>query len=142
MSDGIEFHGLDEFVEQIAEVRRKYPDAAEAELRKLANLLKKKAIEKTPESANADKKDKYKLKKSYHLSQTKQEGSTLSVEFNSSSPHFHLIERGHKIVGKDGKENGFVPGVHMVQKSSSEVDEETPEHVEAWLNKFTKENGL
>ncbi|HEX2986095.1 MAG TPA: HK97 gp10 family phage protein [Caproiciproducens sp.] len=139
MSDGIEFHGLDEYSTQLEEVRKRYPDAAEAELRKLGNKFKKKVIEKTPEGKG--KNDKYKLKKSYHLSSTKQAGSTLFLEFNSSSPHFHLVERGHRIVDKDGKEHGFKSGVHMVENSSNEFEEEMPEDVEKWLDKFTEELG-
>lgn len=133
---GIEIHGLDEFKDAIEKVKKKYPDRAEAELHKLGNMLKKKAIQKTPESKL---EHKYKLKKSYHLSQTKQAGSTLYVEFWNSSPHFHLIERGHRIIDKAGKEHGFQPGAHMVEKSTQELEEEMPEEIEKWLDEVFKE---
>jgi hypothetical protein len=135
--DGIEIHGLDEFAAQIAEVRRKYPDAAEKELRKLGNGLKKKAIDKTLEGKV--KNDKYALKKHYHISQTQQAGKTLYIEFNSDSPHYHLIERGHRMVTTTGQEVGFVPGVHMVEQSVAELEQETPGELEAWLDKLTEE---
>lgn len=137
-NDGIEFHGLDEYKDAITEVRRKYPDRAEAELRKLGNMLKKKAIQKTPASGEEHKQ---KLKKSYHVSQTKQAGSTLYIEFWNSSPHFHLIERGHKIAGKNGNQYGFAPGVHMVEQSMGELNEEMPEEIEKWLDEVYKELG-
>lgn len=133
---GIEIHGLDEFKDAIEKVKKKYPDRAEAELRKLGNMLKKKAIQKTPESKS---EHKYKLKKSYHLSQTKQVGGTIYIEFWNSSPHFHLIERGHRIVDRNGKSHGFKPGVHMVEKSTEELNEEMPEELEAWLDDVYKE---
>lgn len=140
MSETIKFKGLDEFASQLQTLREKYPDEAEKELRKLGNILKKKAIEKTPEGKAT--KDKYALKKCYHLSSTKQAGSAVFVEFNSSSPHFHLIERGHKIVDKDGKEHGFVPGVHMVESSMNEMDKEVPEELENWIGKMITRYGL
>ena len=132
----VEIHGLDEFKDAIAEVRKKYPDRAEAELRKLSNMLKKKAIQRTPSSKE---EHKHKLKKSYHLSQTKQAGTTLYVEFWNSSPHFHLIERGHRIVDKNGKVHGFQPGVHMVEKSTEELNNEMPEELQKWLDEVYKE---
>lgn len=132
----IELNGLDEFKEQLAEVRRKYPDEAEKELRKLGNTLKKKAVAGTPEGPTG------KLKKSYHLSQTKQTGDTLYIEFNNSSPHYHLIERGHVIkASKKSEVKGFVPGVHMVEKATAELNEEMPGDVREWLDKLTKELG-
>lgn len=130
----IKLDGLEEYKQSIGEVVRKYPDEAEKELRKIGNNLKKKAIDKTPDG----KSKKYKLKENYHLSQTKQVGGVLYVEFYSSSPHYHLIERGHKLIGKDGSEKGFVPGVHMVENSVQEIDEEMPEEIESWLEKLTK----
>lgn len=132
----IEIHGLDEFKDAIAEVKKRYPDRAEAELRKLGNMLKKKSIQRTPSS---NEEHKYKLKKSYHLSQTKQVGSTLYAEFWNSSPHFHLIERGHRIVDKNGKVHGFQPGVHMVEKSTEELNNEMPEELRKWLDEVYKE---
>lgn len=139
VNDGIEFKGLDEFSSKLAQVRKYYPDAAEAELRKLGNMLKKKAIAKSPEGKA---QDKHKIKKTFHLSQAKLAGKTIYIEFWSSSPHFHLIERGFTIVGKDGQEKGFKPGVYMVESAGNEVDEEIPKEVNSWLDKFTKENGL
>jgi hypothetical protein len=136
MNSGMEIHGLDEFTAQLEEVKKKYPDAAITELQHLGSMLKKKAIEKSPEGKS---KDKYKLKKSYHLSQPKQINGTVFLEFRSSSPHFHLIERGHKMVGKGGKELGFIPGVFMVKHSVDEMEKEIPAELEAWLDKLTKE---
>jgi HK97 gp10 family phage protein len=142
MNGGIEFKGLDEFTAQLQTLRKKYPDEAEKELRKLGLMLKKKAISKTPPIGGETRKDKYALKKCYHLSATKQGGSTIFVEFNSSSPHFHLVERGHRNVGKDGKEHGFTPGVHMVENSMNEMDKEVPEELSNWMGKMITRYGL
>jgi len=127
---------IEEYQNAIRMVIRKYPDRAEAELRKLGNTLKKKAVAKTPSSGE---EHKHKLKRSYHLSRVQQAGGTLYLEFWNSSPHFHLIERGHRIVGKNGAQYGFQPGVHMVEQSVGELNEEMPEELEKWLDEVFKE---
>lgn len=38
------------------------------------------------------------------------------------APHAHLIENGHRIVGKDGKEHGFKEGYHVFEKAVKAMD--------------------
>lgn len=47
----------------------------------------------------------------------------------------HLIEYGHRIVGKDGQERGFVLGRKVFGKSREEVSKEFVSIVEKQLNK-------
>jgi hypothetical protein len=45
------------------------------------------------------------------------------VRVYNSSPHAHLIEHGHRMVTKDGKEVGFIKGKKVLEKSMSEFDQ-------------------
>lgn len=46
------------------------------------------------------------------------------VRVYNNQPHAHLIEDGHRIVGKDGSEHGFKPGYKVMQKAEKEVEKE------------------
>jgi hypothetical protein len=141
---------LEEYAKQLSKVTSEYPDLAEKELRKLANSFKKIAIEKTPElektpdanPGSGDDNDKHRLKKSYHISRTQQAGDNLYIEFYSSSPHYHLVERGYYITDASGNVHGWKPGVFMVENTGKELDAEAPAELEKWLNKMVKRYNL
>lgn len=44
------------------------------------------------------------------------------VRVYSRAPHAHLIEYGHRIVGKDGTEHGFKEGYHVFGKATQEIE--------------------
>ncbi len=49
---------------------------------------------------------------------------SLSIRTFSTSPHAHLIEKGHRQVTKDGKETGFIPGKHVFEEASKEFEQQ------------------
>lgn len=44
------------------------------------------------------------------------------VRLLNKSPHGHLIEKGRRIVGKDGSEHGFKPGYHIVENGAKNFE--------------------
>lgn len=44
----------------------------------------------------------------------------LSIRVYDGSPHAHLLEYGHRQVTEDGKEVGFVQGMHIFEESQKE----------------------
>lgn len=44
----------------------------------------------------------------------------LSIRVYDGSPHAHLIEKGHRQVTKNGKEIGWVDGMHIFEESQKE----------------------
>lgn len=88
--------GLDQFVQDLNQVIQKYPYESEELLKKMGNKFKSEVKKDTP----VGKSKKKKLINSYHLSKVQGYGTNLSIDFYSNAPHFHLIERGHKIVTK------------------------------------------
>lgn len=49
---------------------------------------------------------------------------TYRVRVYNNSPHAHLIEDGHRIVGKDGSEHGLKLGYKVLDKSNKEVEKQ------------------
>jgi len=125
-----EIKGLEEFSERLKIALKKYPDKAEEKLISIAREFRKDVKKKTPEKTG-------RLKKSYKLSQVKQIGRTMYIEFRSTAPHFHLIERGHFQKTKHG--DRWIPGFRMVEKTVEEYEEKIPEEINRWLEDIFKE---
>lgn len=78
------------------------------------------------------------LRNRYKLSKVKREGDEDWIELTNTSPHFHLVERGHRLIIK-GKEIGFVPGQRMVERSVEEYDEIFLKEIDNWLSEKLQE---
>jgi len=91
---------------------------------------------KTPDSNYESKK---KLIKSYRVSKVQGAGRDLYVEFRSTSPHFHSVERGHRMVDKKGRDTGKrVQGKYMVEKTVLEYQKGFPKEVEKMVDNLLK----
>ena len=110
---GISF---EEFIGRLQTVQKNFPDDVETVLNRGANRMIKALKTNSPDSG---KDHKGKLNKSW---KKKIEGYGKDIHANiySTAPHFHLIDRGHKIVDKKGQEKGFVQGKHFLQKTIDE----------------------
>ncbi|WP_274363715.1 HK97 gp10 family phage protein [Paenibacillus thermotolerans] len=58
------------------------------------------------------------------------------VRVYTRAPHGHLIEYGHRIVGKDGQEYGFKEGYHVFEKATKDVEKEWSSIVEEGFDKI------
>jgi len=63
-----------------------------------------------------------------------QKNGGISVNAYSDDPKSHLIEKGHRIVTKDGKEVGFQQGKYVFSDASEEYFKEFEEDVEGFLD--------
>lgn len=131
MSSDYTIQNLDELRADFIAAANDYPYESEKKLKSLGNKFRRAVIERTPDSG---KPNKSKLRKKYKT-EIKGYGSYMQLNFWSNAPHFHLIERGHKNVAKDGREYGFTPGAHMVEKTVQEFEEVVPREVEKFLNR-------
>ncbi|NEZ47964.1 HK97 gp10 family phage protein [Clostridium niameyense] len=135
MSDvEFQFNGLDELMEEIKEAERKVPDISEKVLKKGMNKVRKLSKEKHING----KKGKKHINSSYKILPVEYESGGLNVKMTNTCPHFHLVERGHRLVTKSGKEIGFVQGKHMVERSMEEMGEEFPKMLEKEIKKILK----
>ena len=135
MSDvDFEIKGIEEFQQKLEKIKKSIPDGEEQLLKKAGNKLRKKSKDRTP----VGKSNKH-LKDGYKLSNIEYEsGNGMNIKMTNTSPHFHLIEKGHRKVTKSGKELGFVPGKHMVETSFKELEEELPRYIDKWMDKLLK----
>jgi hypothetical protein len=110
---------LEEFSKSLLGVCDIYLDTAEKHLKTAGNKLKKAAKENSPDSGAEHKK---KLNKSWKSEIEGYNASDLQYKLWSSAPHYHLVERGHAMVTKDGKTVGFVQGTHFFDKTVKEFE--------------------
>lgn len=127
------FDGLDDLQGKLDEMRKKFPQEEETLLKKAGNKLRRKSKEKTPVG-----KGKKHLKDSYKLSKVNYEKDEMNITMTNTSPHFHLVEKGHRQVTKDGREIGYIEGKHMVETSMSELEMELPLELNKWLDKILR----
>ena len=110
---GISF---EEFIGRLQTVQKNFPDDVATVLNRGANRMIKALKTNSPDSG---KDHKGKLNKSW---KKKIEGYGKDIHANiySTAPHFHLVDRGHKIMDKKGHEKGFVQGKFFKEKAIDE----------------------
>lgn len=132
MSSDYSVQGLEELRAGFVAAANEYPYESEKKLKSLGNKFRRAVIEKTPDSG---KPNKSKLRKKYKT-EIKGYGENMQLNFWSTAPHFHLIERGHKNIAKNGREYGFTPGAHMVERTTQEFESVVPQEVEKFLRRI------
>lgn len=136
MSSSFELKGLDTLEKKLSYVAENYPYESEILLTRMGNNFRKAVKAKTPDSGEDSKR---KLMKSYKVSKVQGTGKDLYVEFRSTSPHFHLVERGHEIVKRNGQATGKrQSGKFMVEQTALEYQKEFPKEVERMVNRLIK----
>lgn len=129
---GISF---EEFIGRLQTVQKNFPDDVETVLNRGANRMIKALKTNSPDGGNDHKG---KLNKSW---KKKIEGYGKDIHANiySTAPHFHLVDRGHKIVDKKGHEKGFVQGKHFLQKTIDEQQDDLQEYMWKGVYKRVKD---
>lgn len=139
MSADFEFNSLDEFKNQLASVANQFPGTCEKYLRRAGNKMKKLLVERSPDSGTDHKG---KLKKSWKARVNGLKGDELTMDIWSTSPHFHLVDRGHVKKTKSGKVQGFVQGKHYLKKTADEIEQDVvPQEVEKLYKDIAKKLG-
>ena len=134
--DGLDINGLDTMQKQLNYISTRYPYESEILLTKMGNKFRNSVKKRTPDSGLQSKR---KLVKSYRVSKVQGVGKDLYVEFRSTSPHFHLVERGHKIVDKNGGDTGKrVQGKFMVEQTALEYQKAFPKEVEKMIDNLLR----
>lgn len=129
---GISF---EEFIGRLQTVQKNFPDDVATVLNRGANRMIKALKTNSPDGG---KDHKGKLNKSW---KKKIEGYGKDIHANiySTAPHFHLVDRGHKIMDKKGHEKGFVQGKHFLQKTIDEQQDDLQEYMWKGVYKRVKD---
>lgn len=134
--NGLDINGLDTMQKKLNYISTRYPYESEILLTKMGNKFRNSVKRKTPDSGYESKR---KLMKSYRVSKVQGAGKDLYVEFRSTSPHFHLVERGHRIVDKNGRDTGKrVQGKFMVEQTALEYQKAFPKEVEKMVDNLLR----
>lgn len=71
-------------------------------------------------------------------------GNELSVDIWASSPQFHLVERGHALVDKNGNTvgAGFVPGKFIMEREKKKFVDQFQKETRAYVERMLKKHNL
>lgn len=64
------------------------------------------------------------------------EDGAYRIRVYNNAPHAHLLEDGHRIVGKDGSEHGFKQGYKVMDKANKEVEDQWDEILNTEIDKL------
>lgn len=126
--------GMEDLNSDILEAAQRYPKEVEKHLKKTGDVLKKKALEKSPDSGINHKR---KLSKSWKSEVEGMTVDSLEYQLRNTSPHYHLVERGHKMVTRKGRTIGFVQERHFFEKACDEF--ESSDEVGQEMERFVTE---
>ncbi|MGL5655904.1 MAG: HK97 gp10 family phage protein [Fusobacteriaceae bacterium] len=108
-------------------------------LNKAGNKLKNKTVSVAKSRV---KKDTGNYIKSIKKGKVYDFGGSLSVRTFSTASHAHLIEYGHIIKSKDGKEHGFKRGYDVFGTAERDFEEEFYDDTEKFIDEVLMKNGF
>ena len=140
----VELHGMDDLIDSVDALMKKYPDKTGDFLRKQAMETRKGIAKEARSAVNVNPSNKKSLGRpgSYAVSQVKGYGADQTVELSAKSPHFHLIEHGHEQVSRSGKHIGWVPGYNILDAEAKRQKEKMPKAFEEMAEKVLSEEGF
>lgn len=119
---------LDEFTKELLELAEKtMPKESKKFLQVEGNKLRRITAQKARELIKKPKTRNYfKGIKRGKVYRYKDDKNQLSIRIYGSSPHSHLLEYGHRMVGHkpDKEELGFVKGYRIFEKAAKEFENE------------------
>ena len=132
----IEHKGLKEFQDTLTYLEKNFPKESKQMIRKVGNKVRvivRKKARQLVERRTGNYYDSIKRGKVF-MSGSKE--LTVRVYSSGKAPHSHLIERGHRIVTKDGQEVGFQDGYYVFDKVKNEVESQFDKIIETELDKI------
>ena len=98
-----------------------------------------KLLRKTKKEAKRVKVRTGNYKKSIKRGKVYEYDGAQAIRVYSTAPHAHLIEDGHRMVTHDGREVGFVPGMHVFEVAGKEFEPEYLADIDEMLVEAVKE---
>jgi HK97 gp10 family phage protein len=126
--------GLTEFQKNLTTLLNQMPKETKTILRKAGS--KARTIVARKARSLVKKHTGYYHKKFKRGKVWQEEDGTYRVRVYNNSPHAHLLEDGHRIVGKDGSEHGFQPGYKVLDKANKEVEDQWDDILEKEIDKL------
>ena len=135
MSQGFDLSELQKYAKDLATVGQEYEKAERRFLQKEGAKLRS----KTKAQARKLGKKTGNYLKSIKRGKVYEYDGAQAVRVYSTAPHAHLIEDGHRMVSHDGRELGFVPGMHIFEVSGKDFQPEFLADIDEMLDEVVKE---
>jgi len=140
VKDGIDFSQLDGFSKRLmALAEREMPQETNKFMRQEGNKLRRITSKVAKQKVKSRTKNYIKGIKRGKVYKFK--GDETSIRVYNGAPHAHLIEHGHRIVGRDGTEHGFAKGQRVYEEAGRQFEKEFIEDCERFIDDLL-ENGL
>lgn len=122
---GYSFEGLEEWENELTQmIEQRFPQEFENMVIQVASRLQEKVKEKTPKKTG-------RLQNSWTVGKIKKNAGGYAIEVYTNVEYAEPLEHGHRTRG-----GGFVPGVHMMEISLLELEQEMPTAMKTWLDDF------
>lgn len=138
MSDfSVETKGLDTFHKELDDLQKLFPKEARRLMQRTGTKARTIVVRRARQTVN---KVSGRYLKSIKRGKVWVDDSTgeYKVRVYTRAPHGHLIEKGHRIVGIDGSEHGFVQGYHVFDKAAKDIEKQFTDIVEAEFDKIMR----
>lgn len=126
---------LDAYAQELERTARDAPKTQKKFMRKEGSKL----LRRTKSEAKRVKVKTGNYKKSIKRGKVYEYDGAQAIRVYSTAPHAHLIEDGHRMVTHDGREVGFVPGMHVFEVAGKGFEPEYLADIDEMLDEAVKE---
>ena len=126
---------LDAYAKELERTARESPKLQKKFMRQEGSKL----LRRTKSEAKRVKVKTGNYKKSIKRGKVYEYDGAQAIRVYSTAPHAHLIEDGHRMVTHDGREVGFVPGMHVFEVSGKAFEPEYLADIDDMLDEAVKE---
>ena len=126
---------LSQYAKDLELAAKNTPKVTKSFLRKEGSKL----LRQTKKDARSVKDKTGKYRKSIKRGKVYDYQGAQAIRVYSTAPHAHLIEDGHRMVTHDGREVGFVPGMHVFEVAGKDFEPEYLADIDDMLDEAVKE---
>ena len=126
---------LDAYAKELERTARESPKLQKKFMRQEGSKL----LRRTKSEAKRVKVKTGNYKKSIKRGKVYEYDGAQAIRVYSTAPHAHLIEDGHRMVTHDGREVGFVPGMHVCEVAGKGFEPEYLADIDDMLDEAVKE---
>lgn len=129
----LEFEGIEELLNSLDEAGINSDKKVRNFLNKEGREFIKTAKDITPEGPSGD------LKKSYVSMNIKKDLKDYEKPIRNKAYYHPFVNNGHPQVSSKGKVSGFVPGVHYIEKTVAQMEDEYYRNVNRFIDDLFEE---
>ena len=126
---------LDAYAKELERTARESPKLQKKFMRQEGSKL----LRRTKSESKRVKVKTGNYKKSIKRGKVYEYDGAQAIRVYSTAPHAHLIEDGHRMVTHDGREVGFVPGMHVFEVAGKAFEPEYLADIDDMLDEAVKE---